>query len=491
MTGKVCLVGAGPGDAGLLTLKGERALRSAQVVVYDRLVGDGVLAMMPESAEKINVGKNSGSHPVPQERINEILLEKALEGKYVVRLKGGDCFLFGRGGEELEKLCENGVPFEVVPGVPSPVAATAYAGIPLTHRDFCASVHFITGHRRENGSLNLDYEALVRLRGTLVFMMSVATCGEIARGLAAAGMPEDTDCAIIENGTRPCQRKFVTTLSGLEETAEKNKVISPSLIVVGEVCSLSDKFDWFTKAPLFGRRILVTAPEASAARLMEKLSALGADAAAAPAIKTVPLEFAVPELAGRAVVFTSAFGVKTCLEKLFSAGRDARAFGGARIAAIGAGTAAALRGYGLAADLVPEKYDAETLAKEMLEKGLVRPGDTAVLLRARAGTPSLPEKLREAGIVCEDVPVYDTIPVPYEGGSPDSYDFVTFTSESAVLSFRRSCELAGYGGLGRVRALCIGPQTAKAARDAGMDAVMSKEATLDSMAEYLKEEYKK
>jgi len=490
MNGKVILIGAGPGDPGLLTLKGRRLLAEADVVVYDRLVGAEILAMMPDRAEKINVGKNSGRHPVPQHEINQILLGKALEGKTVVRLKGGDCFLFGRGGEELELLAEHGVSFEVVPGVPSPIAATAYAGIPVTHRDFCASVHFITGHRREDGTLNLDYGALVRLNGTLVFLMSVATCGEIAEGLIAAGMQPDMDCAVIENGTRANQRKFVATVGSIERTVEENHVVSPALIVVGRVCRLSDEFDWFSSRPLFGRRILVTAPAASGSRLAEKLRARGADVTVCPVIETVPLDFVPPELSGfRAAVFTSAFGVRTFFTRLFAAGRDARVFSATKIAAIGSGTAAALREFGLTADLVPDSFHAEALAKSMLETGMVRPGDRIALLRAKDGNPVLGELLRAGGAETAELPIYETRPLPYEGAAPDTFDYVTFTSASGAESFAHSCSLGGFTDLSRIRALCIGAQTAAAADRAGFLTCQSNQATLDSMADYLEEAF--
>lgn len=221
-------------------------LEAAQTVVYDRLVGPDILALIPPNAERINVGKESGRHPVPQERISQLLAEKALEGKRVVRLKGGDCFLFGRGGEELEVLIQQGIPFEVAPGIPSPIGATAYAGIPVTHRDYCASVHLITGHRKMDGALSLDYGALARLSGTLVFLMSLATAGEIAAGLMEAGMDRETPAAVIEKGTRPEQRKLITTLERLEEDLQREKIGSPALILVGKVCALSDQFDWFS-----------------------------------------------------------------------------------------------------------------------------------------------------------------------------------------------------------------------------------------------------
>jgi len=275
--GKVVLVGAGPGDSGLITVKGLQALKQAEVVVYDRLVGSGILELIPDHAERIYVGKNVGHHVVPQERINEILLEKALEGKRVVRLKGGDGFVFGRGGEELEGLGAHGIPFEVVPGITSAIAAPAYAGIPVTHRELSASLHIITGHLKDDGELNLDYNALVRLGGTLIFMMSVSSLPEIAAGLIQAGMPPEMPCAVVENGTLSRQRKLVGTLSKMEQAVKEKKIKSPAVFVVGRVCELSERFDWFSALPLLGKRILVTRPRATASKLSERLRALGAE----------------------------------------------------------------------------------------------------------------------------------------------------------------------------------------------------------------------
>ena len=269
--GKVTLVGAGPGDPGLLTVKGRQAILDAEVVVYDRLVGPEILALMPDSAEQIDVGKKSNCHPVPQWRINEILLEKAQEGKRVVRLKGGDCFLFGRGGEELELLEQHNIPFEVVPGVTSALSVPAYAGIPVTHRDFTSSVHIITGHAKQNGQLNLDFEALVRHRGTLVFLMSVSSTPMILSGLMQAGMAEDMPAAMIERGTLPHQRKLVATVGTLTRRMQEEHITSPAILIVGAVCALSDSFDWFSRTPLHGVTVAVTRPKNRAGTLTDKL----------------------------------------------------------------------------------------------------------------------------------------------------------------------------------------------------------------------------
>ena len=234
MSGNVILVGAGPGDPGLLTVKGREALAQAEVVVYDRLISPAILAMIPEGAEAIDVGKRAARHTVPQREINQILLRKAQEGKHVVRLKGGDPFVFGRGGEELEILAENGIDFQVIPGVTSAVAAAAYAGIPVTHRDCCSSLHIVTGHRREGKALDINFRALVQGGGTLVFLMGVGALREIVSGLLEAGMAPDTPAAMVERGTTPCQRRCGGTLSNLPERAAEMGISSPAVIVVGQ-----------------------------------------------------------------------------------------------------------------------------------------------------------------------------------------------------------------------------------------------------------------
>ena len=289
MPGKVTLVGAGPGDPGLLTRKGLEALERADVVVYDRLVSPAILALMPEGAVKINVGKEASRHPVPQEQINRILLEQAQQGHNVVRLKGGDPFLFGRGGEELELLAEHRIPFEEVPGITSAIAAPAYGGIPVTHRDCCSSLHIVTGHQRAGKELAIDFEALVRTGGTLVFLMGVSALPTICAGLLDAGMAPDTPAAVVERGTTPAQRRVSASLAGLPRAAEAAAVQSPAVIVVGGVCALADQFDWFDHLPLKGKRVVVTRPRERAGTLSARLRALGADVWEYPCIATVPI----------------------------------------------------------------------------------------------------------------------------------------------------------------------------------------------------------
>ncbi len=248
----VTLVGAGPGGRELLTLGGAEALCRAEVVVYDRLVGEDILAMIPEHAVRVDAGKQSACHMIPQDGINALLVQYAREGREVVRLKGGDCFLFGRGGEECEYLRAHGVPYRVIPGVSSALAAPAYAGIPVTHRGYCSSVHIVTAHARKNETLKIDYESLVKLHGTLIFLMGVAALDEVCAGLLAGGIAPDTPAAVVENGTRPNQRKAVSTVEGMPACAREMGLKSPAVIVVGDVCSLSDTLDWFTPPPYDG-----------------------------------------------------------------------------------------------------------------------------------------------------------------------------------------------------------------------------------------------
>lgn len=484
--GKVYLVGAGPGDGELLTLKAQRLLESAEVVVYDRLVSEEIMGKIPPTAIKINVGKNVGNHPVPQEEINQILCDQAKKGHNVVRLKGGDSFLFGRGGEELELLCENGVSFEVVPGITSAMAAATYAGIPVTHRDFCSSLHIITGHKKKDGALNLDYDSLVKLNGTLVFMMSVASVGEIAVGLMKNGMMADMDCAVIENGTRPNQRKFVSTIGEIAEVVKQNEVKSPSVIIVGRVCSLSNQFDWFSQLPLKGKKILVTRPKATSGRLASELKQMGAEVLQLPAIKTTSIPFAMPDLAVYStLVFTSGVGVTSFFDALFATGRDARALFGKRIAVVGKETAKMLLAYGITADFIPAVYSGEALAKELLINKLVTKSDLLLILSPKKSSPGLTDILKENKISFDKLAVYETQYQSMVDIDLNEIDIVTFTSGSCVEGFVNSVGLSQ--DFSRINALCIGEQTAAEAKKYNMKITLSKEATIPSMIERIGE----
>ncbi len=487
--GKVWLVGAGPSDPGLFTLKGLRALEQAQVVVYDRLVGQAVLQMMPQTAEKINVGKQSGAHPVPQEEINQILLDKAKEGKRVVRLKGGDPFVFGRGGEELELLAKNGIPFEVVPGVTAAAAVPAYAGIPVTHRDYCSSVHLITAHKKRGSEEELDYETLSRLDGTLVFYMGLSALGDICEGLLKAGMDPDMPAAVLERGTTAAQRKVVSTLSGLKEEADKANMSSPSLIVVGKVCSLADTFHWAEDRPLGKQRVVVTRPKKRSRKLADRLEALGAEVILLPAIKTRPIEDNKPlEDALQSleryqwIGFTSAEGADCFFDALYRRKIDVRGLAGIRFAAIGPATRRSVEKRGILVELQPETYTGDAFGKLLAQS--VAPGERLLLPRARIGTEQIIAPLTEAGIVFEDIPVYDTVWEQIGGTEfkllPD--DIVTFTSASTVKGFVQMMQGADLSG---IRGLCIGAQTAEEAAKHGIRVEISDRADVESMVEKL------
>ena len=286
---KVTLVGAGPGDKGLLTLKGFDRIQNADVVLYDRHVGNEILALIPETAEAIDVGKNAGNHPVPQSEINKLLLENAKKDKNVVRLKGGDPFVFGRGGEELEFLYEHDIPFEVVPGVTSAIAGAAFAGIPVTHRDHVSSFHVVTGHGKENTTANIDFSSLVKAGGTLIFMMSVSQAESLCTGLTGAGMDENMPAAVIENATQNKQRKFIGTLGTLPGIILESSVKSPAVIIVGAVCKLSEKLDWFSKRPLFGRHVIVPRVTPGESKLSSGLRELGCHVTELKCAKIEPL----------------------------------------------------------------------------------------------------------------------------------------------------------------------------------------------------------
>ena len=492
MPGKVTLVGAGPGDPGLLTRKGLEALQKAEVVVYDRLVSPAILAMMPEKAEHIDVGKQASRHPVPQDQINQILLDKALEGKNVVRLKGGDPFLFGRGGEELELLAQHGVSFEEVPGITSAISAPAYGGIPVTHRDCCSSLHIVTGHQRAGKELDIDFEALVRTKGTLVFLMGVSALPQICKGLLDAGMEPDMPAAVVERGTTPAQRRISATLGTLPAVAEEARVESPAVIVVGKVCALAEDFDWFDKLPLKGKRVVVTRPRERSGTLSARLRALGADVWEYPCITTVPLDPCpgVDEAMERLsdyewLALTSPAGVEALWQWLEGHGKDARALGAVKLAAIGPGTARELKKHGLKADYVPEVYDAARLGEGLPATGKV------LALRAEEGSPALTETLARRNIACDDVASYRTV---YE--NPRSQELreavegtegllVTFTSASTVKGFVSS--VGEDANFSRMVGMCIGAQTAAEAQKYGIPVRVAREATMDALVELITE----
>lgn len=487
--GKVWLVGAGPGDAGLFTLKGLDVLKKAEVVVYDSLVGQGILTLIPDSARLIYVGKRADKHTVPQEQINRILLEEAEKGYRVVRLKGGDPFLFGRGGEELELLSENKIPYEVVPGITSPVAVPAYNGIPVTHRDYCSSLHIITGHRRAGHEYDIDFRALVDTRGTLVFLMGAAALSDICKGLLEAGMDPEMPSAVLQKGTTAGQKKIVSSIRTLPEEAARCGVETPAIIVVGKVCALADTFSWYEKLPLEGWKVLVTRPKQRSSHTAELLREKGAEVLEIPSIKTVALEDqsllsgALDQISDyQWLVFTSPTGVEVFFDHLLIQKKDIRCLFGIKLAAIGQGTAKALEQRGLQVDLIPEVYDGETLGRALAE--ILEGGEKILIPRASIGNKDLSALLREAGAEVDDIPIYDTV---YERSplidlkkelEQGNINCVVFTSASTVKGFVESTAGTDYSG---VVAACIGKQTKAAADQFGMKTYMSEKATINHL----------
>ena len=489
----VTLVGAGPGDGGLMTIKGAKKLQEADVVLYDRFVSAEILAMIPGTAEKIDVGKSAGTHPVPQDEINQILLEKATQGLNVVRLKGGDPFVFGRGGEELELLAENGIAFEVVPGVTTAVAGAAYAGIPATHRNYSSSLHIMTGHGKNNKNLNINYDALVRAGGTLVFMMSVSAIGDVCGGCIAAGMDKDMPAAIVENATMGNQRKFIGTVETLPSMARENTVQSPAVIVIGKVSQLSERYDWFSKKPLFGKRAIVARVKPGTSKLSEKLRELGCHVTESPPAKIVPLTApgssiakAIESIKGYSwLVFTSAIGANAFFDYIIEVGMDIRALHHLKIACVGKETEKEVNKRGVIVDYRPAQFNGAMLAQGLAE--LVVSGQRVLIARAKDGAEDLTRILEGAGVDFDDVAIYEktleTKPIDVNGA-----DFVAFTSSSTVEWFAKSAQGAD---LTQIKAVCIGEKTAATAKSHGMEVHISTDATIDSIVDKIKQLYNK
>lgn len=486
MAGKVWLVGAGPSDPGLLTIKGKDVLEQAEVVVYDQLVGQGILQMIPKSAKKISVGKYSGNHTVVQERINEILLEEALEGKRVVRLKGGDPFLFGRGGEELELLCEQGVPYEIVPGITSAISVPAYAGIPVTHRDFTSSLHIITGHRKKGCQESIDYKSLAALgETTLVFLMGVAALPDICRGLIEAGMDQTTPAAILERGTTAKQRNVIATIATLPEEAIKQNIGTPGIIVVGKVCSLSQTFAWAEKRLLSGARVIVTRPKDKVSSLAAKLYDLGAEVVmlSGTSVKPILDNTQLIEVLNtikdyKWILFGSEVAVDIFFDRLCQQKIDIRSLWNCHFGAVGPATRKAIEKRGIRVTYMPEKYYGTELGKGIA--AMARPEDKVLVLIPNETDSELANYLSATNVHMKAVPVYDIIYEENEQVCIEETDIVTFTSASTVRSFVKTMKDMDFH---KVQAVCIGELTAKEAALHGMKITVAKEATIDSLIE--------
>jgi len=480
--GKVYLGGAGPGDPGLVTLRLLEVLRTADVILYDRLLDRSILREAKGSAEIIDVGKGSrgGNRGAEQVEINRLLLEHASHGKTVLRLKGGDPFIFGRGAEECEALAGAGVSFEVIPGVTAASAVPAYAGIPLTHRDCSSSFAVATGHLKKG----LDISHLTVPRAdTLVYLMGVGSLPALTKKIIGAGWPEETPAALIQQGTRGTQRTVEGMLGTIAERAREEGIEAPAVLVVGEVVRLREKLSWFEKRPLFGKRVVVTRAREKQGTLSNALRAFGAEVLECPAISIRPLEegrrrFRSLEVlaAFTDLVFTSENGVRLFFEHLMEAGGDARSLSGKSIAAIGPATADALLAHGINADLVPAAYTAEGILAR-LEEDL---GGRAFLLpRAKGARQLLPEEIARRGGAVEEWLLYEAVPPGIDTGELEGADALLFTSSSTVRNLCRA------GTVDRsAPAVCIGPVTARTAGEEGFSRIyVSAEATIDSLLE--------
>jgi uroporphyrinogen III methyltransferase/synthase len=492
-SGVVYLVGAGPGDPGLMTARSLELIGSADAIYYDRLIPPGALEGAQGGAELVYVGKAPGKPSVPQKGIGERLIEAARAGKSVVRLKGGDPFVFGRGGEEGEVLREAGIEFEVVPGVTAGVAATAYAGIPVTHRDDASAVAFVTGHEDpEKEQSALDWEALASFPGTLVFYMGVKRLADNAAALIEAGRDADESAAAVERGTMDGQRTVVATLGTLSEAVEREGIGAPALIVVGPVVERREALAWLERRPLYGLRVVVTRARAQASELAKRLRDFGAEVVELPAIRIEPriesneVRSAVERIGDYAlIILTSPNGVRLLFEAMRAAGLDARALAtpekqpvgevgsvaaaqtGTTVAAIGPGTARALEKYGISADIVPERFVAESLVEALA--GVDVTGKRVLVARAAEARDVIPEYLSDRGAEVDVVALYETVreePSPEAVEAAQSADYVTFTSSSTV---RNLTDALGDRFPSAARIVSIGPVTSDAAREAGLE----------------------
>ena len=477
--GKVILVGGGPGDPGLLTLKGREVLQEAEVVVYDWLVGPGLLELAPH-AEKIFVGKKGGTRYIEQGAINRMLLRLARRGKNVVRLKGGDPFLFGRGGEEASFLAKHRIPFEVVPGVSAGTGVPVYAGIPLTDRRLSSEVTFVTGHEQDRRGLvspastsRVDWKKLAGLGGTLVSFMGVKNLGRIVQELRNSGKPRRTPVAVIEWGTLSHQRVVTGTLEDIVKKCRRARIDSPALTVFGEVVKLRKTLDWFGRKPLYGKKVLVTRARAQASGLVRKLRERGADVVEFPTIEILPPSH--PETIDREIarlgeydwaVFTSVNGVRFFFERMKILRKDARIFAGTRVAAIGEKTAEALEERGIRADWVPPEFTSASLFQSLKLKNEIL-GKKFLLARADIAPPDFKRFLEKEGGKVVEIEAYRTRPTGRIKDWPDQkFDYITFTSSSTVKNF---FELIPRGLRKKIRSrfVTIGPVTSRTLRGYG------------------------
>ncbi|MGB6986286.1 MAG: uroporphyrinogen-III C-methyltransferase [Candidatus Aquilonibacter sp.] len=498
--GRVVLVGAGPGDPGLLTLRAAAVLGNADVLLYDALASDPIVAFAPATCERIFVGKRGSDHAMPQEEIEALMIALAREGKRVVRLKGGDPFVFGRGGEEAQALHAAGIPFEIVPGISSALAAPAYAGIPATHRDFNPVLTIATGHEDPTkADSTIDWAELASPHRTLVLLMAMGNLAEICERLIARGRAPETPVAVIQDGTRPTQRTVTGTLASIADTAQRAGLTAPAIVVVGDVVTLREELRWYDRAPLFGKRVLITRPAQQAHEFARALYARGVEPILASTIAIVPPDAPLPahraidELASyKWIVFTSQNGVDAFFDRLSSLDADARYLGAVKVAAIGSRTAERLRERGVRADLVPPAFVSEQIARALIES--TREGDQLLIYRAQEARDVLPRMLEEAGRKPSVVAAYKTVVDvdPQFAQKVARADVLSFTSASTVRGY---VELLGDAQAARDAArnkliACIGPVTAEAAEEYGMHVdvvadVFTTEGLLDALEAHL------
>ncbi len=492
--GIVYLVGAGPGDPKLLTLRGMECLKKADVIVYDRLVSKRLLAYARPDCELIYGGKCPDNHILRQGEINQVLVEKALEGKVVTRLKGGDPFVFGRGGEECQALAQAGIAFEVVPGVTSAIAVPAYAGIPVTHREFTTSFAVITGHLNfTKAESEIPWDKIAEAHGTTIFLMGMEKLAMIMEKLQTYGRPPGTPIALIRWGTTADQQVITGTIGDIVETAAARNFASPAVVVVGEVVNLRQQLQWFENKPLFGKRIVNTRARSQAATLSDKLEELGGETWEFPAIEIIPpadyapLDRAIARIKEYSwLIFTSVNGVRYFFHRLKTLGKDIRELAGIKICTIGPATGEAVAEYQLTVDLVPDEYVAEGVLEALL--GRLSAADRVLLPRAEVAREILPQALAEHGIQIDVVPVYRTVQGTQHSTElvemlvKKMVDVVTFTSSSTVKNF---VELVGKDNLSTLQGVTIasiGPVTSDTARRLGLTVdVEAEQYTIDGL----------
>ena len=488
---KVYLVGAGSGDVELLTLKACNLIKCADVIVYDRLANEKILQFATEGAEKIYVGKSPGKHTMKQEEISKLLVDLSGRYKNIVRLKGGDPFVFGRGGEEALLLAENNIDFEIVPGITSAIAVPAYAGIPVTHRGIATSFAVVTGHEMSDNS-NINWSKLATAVDTLIFLMGVENIAIIMQRLIDNGKLKDTPVAVIQRGTQPQQKVLITTVEKATEDVKNKNITAPAIILIGNVVNLRNKLKWYDTKILFGKNILITRAQSQASKLSEKLARLGANCIESPAIKIVEptdnystVDAAIDRIKSYDyLIFTSENGVNKFFNRLKLKNCDSRSLHNAKIAAIGSKTAQTLSNYGLIADFVPTEFKAEALVELLKDKV---DNKKILIPRAEEAREILPDELKAHGANVDIAAVYKTISAVENKIDLDDIDLVTFTSSSTVKNLLKSVDVEA---LKRIKTAAIGPVTAATLKEFGITAdIVANEYTIDGLVNAISEYY--